>query len=111
MWSAVAPCSWPPGARVIRARPNRTPDMAAQRARLADGRLHLNHGPIDLIIEGFGLTAEVERAYDQAWEKFPGILPALTGELTLLREPIGNAVPRFGGPVARRMADAVWPYR
>ena len=85
--------------------------MAAQRARLADGRLHLNHGPIDLIIEGFGLTAEVERAYDQAWEKFPGILPALTGELTLLREPIGNAVPRFGGPVARRMADAVWPYR
>ena len=85
--------------------------MVAQRARLADGRLHLNHGPIDLIIEAFGPVDEVERAYDQAWMKFPDVLPALTGELTLLRQPIGSVRPIFAGPVARRMADAVWPHR
>ena len=36
--------------------------MSAVAARLADGRLHLQHGPIDLIIEAFGAVTEVERA-------------------------------------------------
>ncbi|HKH67017.1 MAG TPA: phasin family protein, partial [Reyranella sp.] len=36
--------------------------MSAVAARLADGRLHLQHGPIDLVIEAFGAAAEVERA-------------------------------------------------
>ncbi|HKV14697.1 MAG TPA: UPF0280 family protein, partial [Reyranella sp.] len=31
-------------------------------ARLADGRLHLQHGPIDLIIEAFGEPGQVEAA-------------------------------------------------
>ena len=36
-----------------------------QIAWLADGRrLHLNHGPIDLIIEAFGATDERRAAYD-----------------------------------------------
>ena len=85
--------------------------MGAQRALLSDGRLHLNHGPIDLIIEAFGEADEVSRAYDQAWKRFPDILPTLVDELKLLRQPIGSLLPQLAGPVARRMAKAVWPHR
>jgi ApbE superfamily uncharacterized protein (UPF0280 family) len=85
--------------------------VRAQRARLGDGRLHLNHGPIDLVIEAFGERAEIEAAYDQAWARFPSILPELTGELPILRRPMGPAMPALAGPVARRMAEAVWPFR
>ena len=76
-------------------------------AFLPDGRLHLQHGPIDLIIEAFGAADEVERAYGQAIESFDDILPTLVGELLVLRQPIGAACPLLRGPVARRMAEAV----
>ena len=85
--------------------------MSAVVARLADGRLHLQHGPIDLIIEAFGVPEEVERAYAQATERFGDILPTLVGELPLLRRPLGEAYPLLQGPVARRMAEATWPHR
>lgn len=85
--------------------------MSAIAARLPDGRLHLQHGPIDLIIEAFGATAEVERAYRQAVERFGDILPALVRELPTLRRAVGDAYPLLHGPVARRMAEAVWPHR
>lgn len=80
-------------------------------ASLPDGRLHLQHGPIDLIVEAFGIDAEVARAYEQAIDRFGDILPTLVSELPLLRRPLGDAYPRLQGPVARRMAAAVWPYR
>jgi uncharacterized protein len=80
-------------------------------AFLPDGRLHLQHGPIDLIIEAFGAKAEVERAYRQAIDRFGDILPTLVRELPLLRRPVGDAYPLLQGPVARRMAAAVWPHR
>lgn len=57
--------------------------MSAVVARLVDGRLHLQHGPIDLIIEAFGARLEVERAYAQAIECFGDVLPTLVGELPL----------------------------
>jgi ApbE superfamily uncharacterized protein (UPF0280 family) len=85
--------------------------VSAVVARLADGRLHLQHGPIDLIIEAFGVPEEVERAYAQATERFGDILPTLVGELPLLRRPLGEAYPLLQGPVARRMAEATWPHR
>jgi uncharacterized protein len=85
--------------------------VGAQRIRLSDGRLHLNHGPIDLIIEAFGYRSEVEAAYEQCWMRFPEILPELTQELAILRRPIGEGMPVLKGPVARRMAEAVWPHR
>lgn len=85
--------------------------MSAIAARLPDGRLHLQHGPIDLVIEAFGASAEVERAYGQAVDRFGDILPALVGELPLLRRPLGGAHPLLQGPVARRMAEATWPHR
>ncbi|HZQ01521.1 MAG TPA: UPF0280 family protein [Reyranella sp.] len=80
-------------------------------ARLPGGRLHLQHGPIDLIIEAFGARGEVERAYGQAIERFGDILETLVKELPALRRPVGDQFPEFEGPVARRMADAVWPHR
>ena len=85
--------------------------MSAVAARLGDGRLHLQHGPIDLIIEAFGAADEVERAYAQAIDRFGDILPTLVGELAVLRRPLTEAYPLLQGPVARRMAEAVWPHR
>lgn len=80
-------------------------------AFLPDGRLHLQHGPIDLIVEAFGESGEVALAYRQAVDRFGDILPTLVHELPLLRRRVGEAYPLLQGPVARRMAEAVWPHR
>jgi ApbE superfamily uncharacterized protein (UPF0280 family) len=85
--------------------------MAALRARLPDGRLHLQHGPIDLVIQAWGPAEQIEGAYAQAWERFQDILERLVSELELLRSPVGEAYPLARGPVARRMVAAVWPHR
>jgi uncharacterized protein len=75
-----------------------------QIALLPDGkRLHLNQGPIDLIIEAFGSPSEIEAAYRQAAEAFPDILPELVAELDLLRRPVG---PSLDGKIARQMVAA-----
>jgi len=79
--------------------------------RFADGRLHLQHGPIDLIIQAWGERAEVETAYQQAIARFDDILEVLVQELPLLRTPLAEAYPLLRGPVAQRMASACWPYR
>ena len=73
-------------------------------ARLPDGRLHLQHGPIDLLIEAFGAEKQVTLAYQQAIRAFQNILPDLAEELALLRRQAG---PDPIGVVAKRMADAV----
>jgi ApbE superfamily uncharacterized protein (UPF0280 family) len=84
--------------------------VRAQRRRFADGRLHLQDGPIDLIIEAFGETRAVEDAYAAAWARFATILDELCTELPLLRaDPLSAQPPR--GAVARRMAAAVAPFR
>ena len=80
-------------------------------ARLADGRLHLQHGPIDLIIEAWGERTEVAAAYRQASARFRDILEVLVQELPQLRTPLGEAYPLLRGPVARRMLAACWPHR
>jgi hypothetical protein len=81
-----------------------------QQQRLADGRLHLLDGPIDLIIEAFGQMSAVEDAYAAAWGRFATILDELCSELPLLRaDPFSVQAPR--GAVARRMAAAVARFR
>lgn len=80
-------------------------------ALLADGRLHMQHGPIDLIIQAWGARAEVEAAYRQASARFGDILEVLARELAQLRTPLGDAYPLLHGPVARRMLAACWPHR
>jgi len=58
-------------------------------AWLPDGRrLHMNHGPIDLIVEAFGAEGERRAAYAQAAARFRTILDELVAELPGLREPI-----------------------
>lgn len=84
----------------------------AQAALLPDGRrLHLHHGPIDIVAEAVGPADEVTRAYRQAAARFESILAPLVEELALLRAPIGEPRPLPKGPVARRMVAAVWPHR
>jgi ApbE superfamily uncharacterized protein (UPF0280 family) len=85
--------------------------VSAVAARLGDGRLHLQHGPIDLIVEAFGAVGEVEAAYRQAIARFGDILPTLVQELATLRQPVADVYPLLQGPVARRMTAAVWPLR
>ena len=83
----------------------------AQIRLLEDGRrLHLNDGPIDLIIEAFGETNEVGAAYHVAAQRFATMLDELCAELTLLRQAAQIDGPLPSGAIARRMAAAVAPY-
>lgn len=78
---------------------------------LPDGkRLHLNDGPIDLIMEAFGNQDQVQTAYRAAAARFVTVLDELCQELPLLRQPmlLDSVLPT--GVVARRMADAVAPF-
>lgn len=76
-------------------------------ARLPDGRLHLQHGPIDIIVfaEGPGQSA----AYAAATDRFDGLLEDLCQELAALRQP-ARAAPILHGPVARAMQAATAPF-
>ncbi len=82
-----------------------------QASLLPDGRrLHLNHGPIDLIIEAFGAEDERKSAYRQATARLQTILGELVEELGALRQPAGPIPRHFRGPTARRMEAAVSPH-
>jgi ApbE superfamily uncharacterized protein (UPF0280 family) len=82
--------------------------MRAQIRRI-DSRLHLQDGPIDLIVEAFGAADHVEQAYRVAAERFVTILDELCAELPLLRSAPDKGSPPEG-VVARRMWDAVSPF-
>jgi len=83
----------------------------AQISLLPDGRrLHLQDGPIDVIIEAFGPPREVRASYVAATERFVTILDELCGELPLLRQAAGPSGPQVTGIVAKRMLEAVLPY-
>src|SRR2546423_709099 len=78
---------------------------------LADGkRLHLQDGPIDLIVEANGTEASVGVAYSAAARRFTGLLDELCDELPLLRKAADPARCLLRGKVARRMHDAVAPF-
>lgn len=81
------------------------------RQRLPDGRLHLQHGPIDLVIQAWGAPSEIEAAYAQASRRFDTVLDELVAELPRLREGLGAAFPMLRGRVAKRMVAACWPHR
>ncbi|OAN65136.1 thiamine biosynthesis protein ApbE [Rhodobacteraceae bacterium EhC02] len=77
--------------------------MVPVAALLADGRLHLQHGPIDLVI---GVEAQDDarsKAYRAARDRFATVLDELVPELPVLRAPLGG-VPQ--GLIARRMHRA-----
>ena len=82
--------------------------MSAHARMLPDGRrLHLQHGPIDLIIEAWGEPSEVEEAYRQAIRYFAPLLDILVRDLPSLRRPVadGDGL-SVTGLVARRMVTA-----
>jgi len=82
----------------------------AQIRMLPDGRrLHMNDGPIDLIVEAFGARGEILRAYETAAERFVTVLDELCAELPQLRQsPREDLTPR--GVIAQRMTRVVSPY-
>ena len=75
---------------------------------LSDGRrLHLHHGPIDLIVEVWG--PKRTDAYAAATERFKHVLEELVDELPNLRSEATLNRP-FDGQTAQRMQMAVAPY-
>jgi len=86
-------------------------NQRAQIRLLPDGRrLHLNDGPIDLIVEAFGAPGEIQEAYRVACARFVTVLDELCGELATLRRGCSADAPWPQGKVARRMVAAVMPY-
>ncbi|NOR29978.1 MAG: UPF0280 family protein [Sulfitobacter sp.] len=78
--------------------------MNAQAAILPGDRLHLSHGPIDLII---GCDGARDVAYRAAYARFETVLTELMAELPLLRRPVST---KPVGKIARRMYRAALPH-
>src|SRR5882724_3946585 len=76
---------------------------------LTGGRLHFQHGPIDVVLKGWGTERAVAAAYAAASERFHGVLGELVGELSELRKPMDQG-PNVTGPIARRMVAACQPF-
>jgi ApbE superfamily uncharacterized protein (UPF0280 family) len=86
---------------------NRRPQIAL----LSGGkRLHLQDGPIDLIVEAKGREADVRSAYEAAARRFTGLLDELCSELAELRKAADPLRTALKGIVARRMHAAVAPF-
>ncbi|WJR76570.1 UPF0280 family protein [Bradyrhizobium sp. NP1] len=82
-----------------------------QIALLPDGRrLHLQDGPIDLVVEANGTAPAVRAAYEAAATRFTGLLDELCAELAELRRAADPARCTLQGVVARRMHVAVAPF-
>lgn len=77
--------------------------------RLSGGRLHLSHGPIDVVLRVWGTDRAVAQAEQAAAALFPTILPGLVAELPALRRPMSEH-PQVTRPVARRMVVACAPF-
>ena len=77
-----------------------------QAALLEDGRLHLNDGPIDLIVLAEGDGSSRETAFAAAIARFSTILDELCAELPMLRSQARADAPALSGVVARDMHAA-----
>ena len=77
-----------------------------QAAPLPGGRLHLQHGPIDLIVQADGSAGDVRLAY----ARFATMLEELAAELPCLRRAAEPGRLALTGRIARRMEAAVLPH-
>ncbi len=75
--------------------------MSPSAVRLSGNRLHLQDGPIDLIVHARGPRPAVEKAYANATRRFQTVLGELVSELALLRAQTSSTIPH--GAVAKRM--------
>jgi uncharacterized protein len=73
-------------------------------------RLHLHHGPIDLIIQATRDLTQIRVAYAAATNRFATILDELCEELPFLRSQTFPGGPLPDGRVAKRMVNAVSPF-
>lgn len=73
-------------------------------------RLHLQHGPIDLIIGVDGPQAIRAICFEQATIRFETILEELVSELSFLRLQAAPGMPPAKGGTAGRMVEAVRPF-
>lgn len=96
--------------------PQQAPPLHASLKRvtarlLPDGkRLHLQDGPIDLIIEANGPQPAIEAAYRAALVRFGGLLDELCTELPALRSAASPQPRTFMSSVAARMERAATPF-
>lgn len=80
-------------------------------ARLGPNRLHLQHGPIDLLVDVEGPRPAVEAAFRAACQRFDGLLESLCAVLPVLRREVPPGFDASGLPeTAQRMVEAVRPY-
>ena len=77
---------------------------------LDDGRLHLHHGPIDLLIGVDGAPDAVKQACSAAKDRFDTVLEELVSELAILRRPVDQLGRPPTGGVAARMWAATIPH-
>jgi ApbE superfamily uncharacterized protein (UPF0280 family) len=84
----------------------RSKSVGAVAALLPGGRLHLQHGPIDIVAEAFGEASAVREGCARAAARFAGVLDELVAELGALR--VAGAPVQ--GDIARVMAAAVQPF-
>ena len=84
--------------------------MQAQHRSLGDGRLHFQHGPMDIILGASGDFAALQQAHAQAWQRFRGLLQELVDELPRLQAPV-DGLCTLRGTVARRMWAAAEVHR
>ena len=74
---------------------------------MADNRLHLQHGPIDIIAQ-VDATQEVrKRLYTSASNRFSTVLVELVAEMDLLKHPWSADLPDPKGGIAQKMCFAV----
>ncbi|NOX39453.1 MAG: UPF0280 family protein [Alphaproteobacteria bacterium] len=86
-------------------------NSGAEARWLAEGaRLHLNHGPIDLLLEVAGPRVARLSALKRACAEFDGVLGGLMAEIEVLRRPYNGIKSKAKGPVARRMIASLDGY-
>ncbi len=76
-------------------------------ALLSGDRLHLQHGPIDIVAQAFGPSEAVMAAHARAAARFATVLSELAAELPALRAERAAVT----GGIALAMAGAVAPFR
>ena len=74
---------------------------------MADNRLHLQHGPIDIIAHVDAPKEVRKRLYTSASNRFSTVLVELVAEMDLLKQPWSADLPDPKGGIAQKMCFAV----
>jgi len=74
---------------------------------MADNRLHLQHGPIDIIARVDAPEEVRKRLYSNAYHRFSTVLVELVAEMDLLKQPWSADLPDPKGGIAQKMCFAV----